>query len=256
MPGVTRVSSTMPPEIVLATSVDRNAPTTFSTPLIRTATFGRSAPVAMDVAIAFAVSWKPLVKSKASAVTMTTATRNVMWSIPRWKQSQLYTRLTGGKARVWACKGEHLFAVVSVQVGLLPRGRSGQPSLGISIAGQRSMTMSRPAARVRSYAASSITPSWYQTALAPRAAASSATVPARSLLTNTSTTSTSKGIASRDGVPLFAVDRLGLRVDGHDALAEALEDVGDAVRRAPLVRRQAHDRPGVAVLREDLADRC
>ena len=36
-----------------------------------TATLGFRAPVAIDVAIALAVSWKPFVKSKASAVTMT-----------------------------------------------------------------------------------------------------------------------------------------------------------------------------------------
>ena len=35
---------------------------------------GRSAPVAIDVAIALAVSWKPFVKSKARAVTTTTMT--------------------------------------------------------------------------------------------------------------------------------------------------------------------------------------
>jgi hypothetical protein len=46
----------MPFEMVLATSVDRNAPAIFSTALIRTATLGRNALVAMDVAIAFAVS--------------------------------------------------------------------------------------------------------------------------------------------------------------------------------------------------------
>ena len=34
------------------------------------------AAVATDVAIAFALSWNPLVKSKNSAVTITTATRN------------------------------------------------------------------------------------------------------------------------------------------------------------------------------------
>lgn len=56
IPGVTRLSFTMPPEIVFATSVDRNAPTTLRTPLMRTATLGRRAPVAMEVAIAFAVS--------------------------------------------------------------------------------------------------------------------------------------------------------------------------------------------------------
>ena len=49
-------------------------PARLSTPLMRTATFGRSAPVAIEVAIALAVSWKPLVKSNASAVTITTIT--------------------------------------------------------------------------------------------------------------------------------------------------------------------------------------
>ena len=38
--GVTRASSTIPPEMVLATSVDRNAPTTFRIAAISTATFG------------------------------------------------------------------------------------------------------------------------------------------------------------------------------------------------------------------------
>jgi hypothetical protein len=42
-----------------------------------TATFGRRAPVAMDVAIALPVSWKPLVKSKASATTTTSARMTV-----------------------------------------------------------------------------------------------------------------------------------------------------------------------------------
>jgi hypothetical protein len=58
---------------VSATSTDRKAPTRLSTPDRATATFGRSAWVAMDVAIAFAVSWNPLVKSNASAVITTSA---------------------------------------------------------------------------------------------------------------------------------------------------------------------------------------
>ena len=41
-------------------------------PAIATATLGRSAPVAIDVAIAFAVSWKPFVKLKTKAVITTT----------------------------------------------------------------------------------------------------------------------------------------------------------------------------------------
>jgi hypothetical protein len=55
---------------VTATSTDRNAPTRLRTPARRTAVFGFRAPVAIDVAMAFPVSWKPLVKSKASAVTI------------------------------------------------------------------------------------------------------------------------------------------------------------------------------------------
>ena len=56
---------------VRATSTDRNAPTRLSVAESATAVFGFRAPVAMDVAIAFPVSWNPLVKSKARAVTIT-----------------------------------------------------------------------------------------------------------------------------------------------------------------------------------------
>jgi hypothetical protein len=72
--GVTSLSSTMPDEMVLATSVDSRAPTRLSTAAMATAVLGRSAPVATDVAIAFAASWKPLVKSKMSATTTTIET--------------------------------------------------------------------------------------------------------------------------------------------------------------------------------------
>jgi hypothetical protein len=54
--GVILASSTSPLEIVLATWIDRNAPTRFNTPAMRTAVRGFSAPVAIDVAIALAVS--------------------------------------------------------------------------------------------------------------------------------------------------------------------------------------------------------
>ena len=70
--GVIFVSSTSPLEIVFATWTDRNAPTRLRTPAMSTAVRGFSAPVAIEVATALAVSWKPLVKSNASAVTMTT----------------------------------------------------------------------------------------------------------------------------------------------------------------------------------------
>ncbi len=72
--GVILASLTMPPEMVFATAVDRNAPTMLSTADSATATRGRSAPVAIEVAMALAVSWKPFVKSNASAVTMTRMT--------------------------------------------------------------------------------------------------------------------------------------------------------------------------------------
>ena len=55
---------------VTATSTERKAPTRFRNPARRTAVFGLSAPVAMEVAMAFPVSWKPLVKSNAKAVAI------------------------------------------------------------------------------------------------------------------------------------------------------------------------------------------
>jgi hypothetical protein len=57
---------------VKATSIDKKAPSRFKIADKATAAFGLSAPVATEVAIALAVSWKPFVKSKASAVTTTT----------------------------------------------------------------------------------------------------------------------------------------------------------------------------------------
>ena len=78
-PAATTVSvmsavSTRPLAIVAATASERNAPTRLSRPDKATATRGGSAPVAIEVAIALPVSWKPLVKSKTRAV-MTTSTR-------------------------------------------------------------------------------------------------------------------------------------------------------------------------------------
>ena len=76
MGAVINESSNRPPEIVLATAVDRQAPTRLSTAARMTATRGRSAPVAIGPAIALALSWKPLVKSKIRATTMTVMTTN------------------------------------------------------------------------------------------------------------------------------------------------------------------------------------
>ena len=53
-------SSTSPEPMVLATAVPANAPMKLNAAAISTATWGRRARVATDVAMAFAVSWKPL----------------------------------------------------------------------------------------------------------------------------------------------------------------------------------------------------
>ena len=66
--------------MVAATLNDRNAPTRFSAPDSATAMRGGKAPVAIEVAIAFPVSWKPFVKSKASAVTTTSASNQSLFT--------------------------------------------------------------------------------------------------------------------------------------------------------------------------------
>ena len=64
--------STIPFAIVAATAIETKAPAKLSTAALATARRGRSARVETLVAIEFAVSWKPFVKSKKSA-TATTA---------------------------------------------------------------------------------------------------------------------------------------------------------------------------------------
>ena len=71
---VTMSASTMPLAIVAATLREMNAPAKFRIAASVTAVRGASARVEIDVATEFAVSWKPLVKSNASAVA-TTMTR-------------------------------------------------------------------------------------------------------------------------------------------------------------------------------------
>ncbi|KZE40684.1 hypothetical protein AVW09_13910 [Microbacterium sp. T32] len=84
MSGLSWSSRIMPPEIVFATSVDRKAPTRLRLAASSTATLGFSAPVAMGVAIALAVSWNPLVKSKNSARTMTSTMTRAALSTDRF----------------------------------------------------------------------------------------------------------------------------------------------------------------------------
>ena len=71
---VTTPASTIPLATVAATVIEMNAPTKFRIAATPTATFGFSAPVAMVVAIALAVSWKPFVKSNTSATATTSTT--------------------------------------------------------------------------------------------------------------------------------------------------------------------------------------
>src|SRR6476619_5824246 len=72
--GVTTAASTTSLATVAATEIEMKAPTKLSSEAKAIATWGLAAPVEIDVATTFAVSWKPLVKSKASAVP-TTMTR-------------------------------------------------------------------------------------------------------------------------------------------------------------------------------------
>src|SRR3954470_3067863 len=76
-------TSTMPLAMVAATFSDRNAPTKLRIAANPTATRGASARVEIEVATTLAVSWNPLVKSKASAVP-TTRTRRRSPSIPAY----------------------------------------------------------------------------------------------------------------------------------------------------------------------------
>src|SRR5215213_1055007 len=72
--GVITAASTTSLATVAATEIEMKAPTKLSSEATAIATCGRAAPVEIEVATTFAVSWKPLVKSKASAVP-TTMTR-------------------------------------------------------------------------------------------------------------------------------------------------------------------------------------
>ena len=72
--GVTTAELTTSLATVAATEIEMKAPTKLSSEAKPIATEGRAAPVEIEVATTLAVSWNPLVKSKASAVP-TTMTR-------------------------------------------------------------------------------------------------------------------------------------------------------------------------------------
>ena len=67
--GVASPESMIPLPTVEATAVVTKAPARLAIAAIRTASRGESARVETEVATAFAVSWKPFVKSNASATT-------------------------------------------------------------------------------------------------------------------------------------------------------------------------------------------
>ncbi len=85
----------MPWETVFDTSVDRNAPTRLRTAARRTAVLGFRAPVAIGVAIAFAVSWNPFVKSKKSASRITSTTMRAAVSTVRFRSLRKREMSTG-----------------------------------------------------------------------------------------------------------------------------------------------------------------
>src|SRR5919204_737726 len=72
---VARFASMSPLATFFATAVVTKAPARLATAAMSTATRGVTARVPTEVAIAFAVSWNPFVKSKPSATTTTTTRR-------------------------------------------------------------------------------------------------------------------------------------------------------------------------------------
>src|SRR5437763_713207 len=68
---VASAGGTIPLPTVEATAVPVKAPTMLRTPAISTAVPGASTRVATEVAMALAVSWKPLMKSKTRAMATT-----------------------------------------------------------------------------------------------------------------------------------------------------------------------------------------
>ena len=80
--SLARPVSMIPLPTVLATAVVTNAPARFAIAAISTASRGESARVETEVATAFAVSWKPFVKSKPSATSTTTTSRTSFTEAP------------------------------------------------------------------------------------------------------------------------------------------------------------------------------
>src|SRR5919197_6007315 len=86
---VARFPSMIPFATLFATAVVRNAPARFATAAISTAIRGVTARVPTDVAMAFAVSWKPFVKSKPSAIATTATNRTSFTALAVFYQDGL-----------------------------------------------------------------------------------------------------------------------------------------------------------------------
>src|ERR1700761_7129523 len=78
MTSVTWPAWMMPVATVAATLSEMNAPTKLSTEASAIAVRGASARVEIEEATTLAVSWKPLVKSNASAATTTITSRSAL----------------------------------------------------------------------------------------------------------------------------------------------------------------------------------
>ena len=123
--GVIRLASTMPEAIVAATCSDRNAPTKFRVAASATARRGVIARVEIEVATALAVSWKPLVKSKASAVA-TTIQRMTSEPMPYWFLITMPSRMfaTVSAASIPSSRRSKMSFQRITSIGSMPRSNS------------------------------------------------------------------------------------------------------------------------------------
>src|SRR5699024_641907 len=109
-------------------SVDSSAPIRLRIAARATAVLGLRAPVAIGVAIAFAVSWKPLVKSKNSASAMTSTTVRVRSSTDYLELEGTTRRPAGAQWRA-LMGGGHAVIRHSLRVHhIVSRKTSGSPT--------------------------------------------------------------------------------------------------------------------------------
>src|SRR5215213_918212 len=117
MPWIADPPGTMTSATVLATSCPRNAPIRFMTAAIARAIRGVRARVDTEVAMAFAASWKPLVKSKPSAITT-----RAMMTASSTGRSDLLLSLKSAGSHAFTEPGVVALVLIGVQLGV---GRHG-----------------------------------------------------------------------------------------------------------------------------------